>query len=77
MEIKPERKRMISIIIPVFNEEKTLRELFDRLVSVFAGGEREYEFVFVDDGSSDGSFEIMAQFPREDVHTRIVKFSRN
>jgi len=68
---------MISIIIPVFNEEKTLRELFDRLVSVFAGGEREYEFVFVDDGSSDGSFEIMAQFPREDVHTRIVKFSRN
>lgn len=68
---------MVSIVIPVFNEINTLRELFDRLVAVFEERDREYEFVFVDDGSTDGSSEILAEFPSENDHTRVVRFSRN
>ncbi len=50
---------MISVVVPFFNERGSIRELHSRLVSVLKKTGEEYEIVFVDDGSSDGTFEEM------------------
>ena len=50
---------MISIVIPVFNEEKNLEELNKRLLVVCSSLDREFEIIYVDDGSSDKSFDII------------------
>jgi dolichol-phosphate mannosyltransferase len=71
--LKPE----ISVVLPVFNEIETLDELRSRLLKVLVACGRTFEIVLVDDGSSDGSFERMATFAREDRRIRAVKLSRN
>ena len=67
----------ISIVVPVFNEEETLRELVPRLKKVCDQLDRTYEILFVDDGSRDGSFEVLRDFKNEDDSIRLVKFTRN
>lgn len=67
----------ISVVLPVFNEVENLEELRTRLVSVLGAAGRTWEIVFVDDGSQDGSFDLMARFAREDPRLRVVRFSRN
>lgn len=71
-----------SIVIPVFNEDQVLRELHRRLTEALAGPlaskEETWEILFVNDGSIDGSDEILRALCREDpVHVRVVSFSRN
>jgi len=65
----------ISVVIPVYNEEKGLDKLFERLVPVMEGMHRDYEIVFVDDGSSDNSLEILKARSSEKI--RIVELMRN
>ncbi len=67
----------ISIIIPVFNEEETLRELIPRLKKSCDQLDKTYEILFVDDGSRDGSFEVLREFKNADDRIRLVKFTRN
>src|SRR5580765_4358273 len=67
----------LSAVIPVFNEEGNLRELHTRLTSVLSRLDRSYEFVFVDDGSADGSVALLEDLQRADAHVRILVFSRN
>lgn len=67
----------LSVVLPVFNEVETLPELRKRLTAVLDGTGRRWEIVFVDDGSRDGSFELMAGYAREDPRLRVVRFSRN
>ncbi len=67
----------LSVVLPVFNEVETLPELRKRLTTVLDGTGRRWEIVFVDDGSRDGSFELMAAFAGEDPRLRVVRFSRN
>ncbi|MFA6551815.1 MAG: glycosyltransferase family 2 protein [Patescibacteria group bacterium] len=50
---------MISIVVPIYNEEETIRELHRRMVQAMAGQTDSYELVFVDDGSTDNTREIM------------------
>ncbi|MEM9941113.1 MAG: glycosyltransferase family 2 protein [Planctomycetota bacterium] len=76
MNKQPEPK--VSVAIPIFNEESVLPELYRRLSSVLddiPGG--PHEIVFVDDGSSDGSRELMAAMAIADERVKIVLFSRN
>ncbi len=63
------------MVIPVYNEEKGLGMLFDRLVPVMEGMHRDYEVVLVDDGSSDNSLEILKARASEKI--RIVELTRN
>ena len=70
-------KDKVSVIVPVFNEMETIEEVFQRLVAVFEEMGREYELVFIDDGSTDGCSDVMQQFPERNDHTRVVRFSRN
>lgn len=67
----------LSIIIPVLNEEENLQTLYDRLTSSLARIKKSYELIFVDDGSTDRSFEILRCLAQIDLKVRAVRFRRN
>jgi len=68
----------VSVIVPVYNEEKGLPALFERLYAALDAMGRDYEVVFVDDGSRDRSVALLrAQFERRPEHTRVVVFASN
>lgn len=71
-------KKNISIIVPIFNEEEVLPELINRLGKI-ADAEREYnfEFIMVENGSHDGSFEVLKEKREKDQRIKIVRLSRN
>ncbi len=68
---------MISIVIPIFNEEENLHNLYNRLTAAAPSYKEDYEIVLVDDGSSDNSINIMTGFAEKDSHVRVIKLSRN
>ncbi len=69
---------LVSIIIPCFNEEKVIKETYDQLSGVLADNQSlGYEFIFIDDGSVDGTRAILGSLARQDGRVRIVAFSRN
>ncbi len=73
MDKKPE----ISIVVPVYNEEPLVEELYSRLKSVCDGLGRSYEILIVDDGSDDGSFEKLKRIKEADKALRLVRLTRN
>ncbi|MFA5335909.1 MAG: glycosyltransferase family 2 protein [Candidatus Omnitrophota bacterium] len=70
-------KTDISVVIPVHNEEKNLRPLYERLTASLAGGKKACEFIFVEDGSTDGSLKVLKEICRDDKRVKIVGLSRN
>ncbi len=66
-----------SIVLPVFNEEGVIDELYRRLTAALEGTGRTYEVLFVDDGSRDGSFEKLKALHAKDPRVRAIRFSRN
>jgi len=66
-----------SLVIPVFNEEECLAELVGRLRALMGRLDGATEVVFVDDGSRDRSYELIAAACREDPRFRAIRFSRN
>jgi glycosyltransferase involved in cell wall biosynthesis len=66
-----------SFVIPVFNEDESLPELIDTIRQAMAGFESSYELVFVDDGSTDGSFERLRALEETDPRIRLFSFRRN
>jgi len=69
---------VVSVVVPVFNEEANLRELFERLVATLDRVQPAFELVFTDDGSADRSLEILLELraTRPD-QVRVVEFGRN
>ncbi|HKV30772.1 MAG TPA: glycosyltransferase family 2 protein [Candidatus Dormibacteraeota bacterium] len=67
----------VSIVIPLFNEEETLPLLHERVRGALEGLGRSYEIVYVDDGSSDGTFQRLTTIAHSDPHIRVVQFRRN
>jgi dolichol-phosphate mannosyltransferase len=71
-------RRLISVSVPILNEEHNLRPLLARLRDVAAANTRyDFEFVFTDNASSDRSFEILAEEARSDPRIRVFRFTRN
>ena len=70
-------KPTISIIVPVFNEEQVLRELYDRTCIVMEQEDEPWELIMVDDGSVDGSADLIAQLNADDERVKGLSFSRN
>ena len=70
-------KPTYSIVVPVFNEAQSLPELYKRVKKVMGGKGETWELILVDDGSSDGSTEIIRQLAGQDRHVRPVIFARN
>ncbi len=68
----------LSLVVPVYNEQDGLREFYDRTKRVLLGmAGLEHEIIFVDDGSSDTSAEVIAEFVKQDLCVRLLKLSRN
>jgi len=68
---------IVSVVVPFLNEEENLPELYSRLKAVFSGRSETAEFLFVDDGSTDGSFQWLKKMSVEDPRVRTLQFSRN
>ena len=67
----------LSILIPVYNEEGNLSLLYEKLMTALKKAGRPYEVIFVDDGSSDGTMEILLDLREKNPNVKIVSFSRN
>lgn len=68
---------LLSVVIPAFNEQECLPALHERLTAVLQAEGWSYEIVLVNDGSSDGTLDIIHQLARDDTHVRWISFSRN
>jgi polyisoprenyl-phosphate glycosyltransferase len=66
-----------SIVAPVFNERETVEAFYTRTIAVMEGVGDSFELVLVDDGSTDGSYQVMRALHERDARVRVVEFSRN
>ena len=67
----------LSIVIPVLNEEANLKPLYSELKEALEALERSYEIVFVDDGSTDSSAQVLAELHEADDQVKVIEFRRN
>ena len=67
----------ISVVIPLFNEEESLPELFAWIERVMKANGFSYEVIFVNDGSTDRSWEIIEQLKAQSPIVKGIKFRRN
>lgn len=67
----------ISIIIPAFNEEESVKLLYDEITKALSSVNETYEVIFIDDGSSDGTYAVLKQLHSVDPSVKIIKFRRN
>lgn len=67
----------ISVIVPVFNEEENLPELYRRLTDTLTNLVKKYEIIFIDDGSSDDSLKKLCEFQKQDPNVTVIKLARN
>ncbi len=67
----------LSVVIPLYNEEGNVRPLVSRLTETLSGLPLSWEVIIVDDGSTDGSFEILRELAAGEPRLRVVRFRRN
>ncbi|RME45136.1 MAG: glycosyltransferase [Chloroflexi bacterium] len=67
----------LSVVIPVFNEAENIGALYAQLKSVLEGLGRSYEIIVVDDGSTDGSFDLLRNLQAQDSHLTVIRLRRN
>ena len=73
-----EMNKLCSCIVPCFNEEKVIPIYYDEMQKVMKQEENiEFEIIFVDDGSKDGTLEIMRKLSEQDPKVHYISFSRN
>jgi glycosyltransferase involved in cell wall biosynthesis len=68
---------MLSIVIPIHNEEPAILPLYDRLTRVLDALRKPYEILFVDDASTDRSFDLLANLIETDGHLKVIRLRRN
>ncbi|MEA3502228.1 MAG: glycosyltransferase [Actinomycetota bacterium] len=66
-----------SVVVPVYNSQDSLRELYERLDATFAAMECSFEVIFVNDGSTDGSLAILTDLHRSTGNVRVVDLFKN
>jgi len=71
------RPAMLSVVIPIHNEEPSILPLYDRLTAVLEGLHRPYEILFVDDASTDRSFDLLANLVETDLRLKVIRLRRN
>lgn len=75
--IQEDDKIMFSVVIPLFNEEKTLEELHKRIVLSLQPLSDSFELIFVDDGSTDNSFGVLKALHQKDNRVKAIRFRKN
>jgi dolichol-phosphate mannosyltransferase len=68
---------LLSIILPVLNEEAIIPAAYERIKKAVSAIGWRYEFIFVDDGSTDNSLSILEELARQDSQVKVISFSRN
>ena len=68
---------MISLVIPVFNEEESLTLLYEEIMAIAAQEDLAVEVIFIDDGSKDGSWTLIGELARHNDNVRGIRFRRN
>jgi glycosyltransferase involved in cell wall biosynthesis len=68
---------MLSIVVPIHNEEHSILPLYDRLTSVLFALGRPYEILFVDDASTDRSYELLSHLVQTDPRLKVLRLRRN
>src|SRR5216110_2396165 len=67
----------VSIVVTIFNEAGSVEQLYRRTVAALDPGPRTFELIFVDDGSTDGTFATLERLHANDPRVRAVRFKRN
>lgn len=67
----------LSIVIPLLNEGESLNELYNWIASVMQSNSFSYELLFIDDGSTDNSWEIITALSQQDKNVKGIRFNRN
>ncbi|RXJ50117.1 glycosyltransferase family 2 protein [Gelidibacter gilvus] len=67
----------ISVVIPLLNEQESLTELYDWIAKVMQSNHFSYEIIFIDDGSTDGSWKVIKQLSEKDTNVKGIRFTRN
>ena len=67
----------ISLVIPVYNEQNNLPTLFDAIAEAMKSLKKSWEVIFVNDGSKDGSLDVLRRLAEKDKHVRVIVFRRN
>lgn len=68
---------MLSVVVPVFNEAESLPALYQELVDVAREHGYQWDLIFVDDGSTDGSWDVIERLARDDASVQGIRFRRN
>jgi dolichol-phosphate mannosyltransferase len=71
------KSKLISIVVPMYFEEKVVDECYSRLTRVAKENNLNYELVFVNDGSTDRTLELLENIAKSDNHVKVISFSRN
>jgi dolichol-phosphate mannosyltransferase len=66
---------LVSVVAPLFNEEGTTQEFYGRVKSALSGF--PLELVLIDDGSTDGTADVLAELAAKDDHVAVISLSRN
>jgi undecaprenyl-phosphate 4-deoxy-4-formamido-L-arabinose transferase len=70
-------KVAVSVLVPILNEEESLRELHARLSTTLGALGKTYEIIYINDGSTDSTQQILEEFHSTDTQARVVEFNRN
>lgn len=70
-------RRLLSVVVSVYNEEQALPLFYQTAEPILKALSWDYELIFVNDGSSDGSLGILYQLAEKDKHVKVISFSKN
>ncbi|MBI5674611.1 MAG: glycosyltransferase family 2 protein [Nitrospirae bacterium] len=68
---------LVSVVIPIYNEEENVEPLYSALKSVIEAEKNDYELLFVDDGSTDRTVQLLLPISKQDPRVRLLQFRRN
>jgi len=72
-----EEKMSISLVLPLFNESRIIKELYEKVVNILNKMKYQYEIIFIDDGSTDASFRILEELYNQDKRIKVIRFRKN
>ena len=67
----------ISVVIPLLNEEESLQELYNWIAKVMQSNSYDYELLFIDDGSTDASWNVIEKLASEHKQVKGIRFQKN
>jgi glycosyltransferase involved in cell wall biosynthesis len=77
MSIEQDNLLAYSVVVPLFNEQENVPQLYVKIIDVMDAVGESYEIVFVDDGSKDGTFRLLSEISADDARVAVVRLRRN